>query len=257
MPRKPGPHDPARTLALLWGSPSPLGRSGVTVAAIVSAAVELADAEGLEAVSMRRLAEQVGVGTMTLYTHVPGRDELTDLMTDAVLAGLYEDVGAAARAPGGWRGGLRLVATTNWYLFERHPWLLDAQGLRPVLGPHTIRKYETELRVLEGQGLTDVEMDSVLTLVLTHVAGAARARVGDERVRVRSGMDDDEWWDLNAPLLDRLLDPGAFPVASRVGTAASTHYQAAGDPVHLLEFGLDRILDGVAALVEARSGTVR
>jgi AcrR family transcriptional regulator len=251
--KKPGPADPARTLALLWAPPRRLGRSGLTVGSIVVAAVGLADAEGLAAVSMRRVAERVGVGTMTLYTHVPGREELTDLMVDSAVADLYDDVDAAARAPGGWRGALRLVAEANWRRYARHPWLLDVQNPRPVLGPHTIRKYETELRGLEGHGLSDVEMDSVLTLVLTHVAGTARARLADERVRASTGMADDEWWDINAPLLDRLLDPGAFPVASRVGTASSTQYQGASDPVHALEFGLERILDGVAALVAGRS----
>jgi AcrR family transcriptional regulator len=253
--RKDGVRDPARTLALLWGGHSRAsrsGRSGVTVPAIVAAAVGLADSEGLEAVSMRRVAEGLGVGAMTLYTHVPGRDELTDLMTDAALAGLYDDLDAVARQPGGWRGALRHVAAVNWHLYERHPWLLDVQNVRPVLGPHTIRKYEAELRGLEGHGLDDVEMDSVLTLVLTHVSATARARVGDERVRIRTGMDDDEWWDISAPLLERLLDPATFPVSSRVGTAASQVYQAAGDPVHALEFGLERILDGVAALVDRR-----
>src|SRR5690349_3784020 len=103
--RKPGPVDPARTLALLWAPPGevPAGRSGLTVPAIVAAAIELADAEGLTAVSMRRVAEAVGVATMTLYSHVTGRDELTDLMIDAAFADLYEDVDAAARSPGGWR----------------------------------------------------------------------------------------------------------------------------------------------------------
>ena len=121
-----------------------------------------------------------------------------------------------------------------------------------MLGPNVIAKFDRELRAVDGIGLADVEMDSVLTLVLTHVAGTARARLADERVRLHTGMDDEEWWDVNAPLLDRLLDPGAFPVASRVGTASSTQYQGASDPLHALEFGLERILDGVAALVGAR-----
>jgi AcrR family transcriptional regulator len=255
--RKDGVRDPARTLALLWGGgrsrASRSGRSGLTVPAIVAAAVGLADAEGLEAVSMRRVAEGLGVGAMTLYTHVPGRDELTDLMTDAALADLYDDLDEVARQPGGWRGALRHVAAANWYLYERHPWLLDVQNVRPVLGPHTIRKYEAELRGLEGHGFDDVEMDSVLTLVLTHVSATARARISDERVRIRTGMDDDEWWDISAPLLERLLDPATFPVSSRVGTASSEVYQGAGDPVHALEFGLERILDGVAVLVDRRA----
>lgn len=102
--------DPARSLALLWGSHNKPGRSGLTVRSIVLAAIELANAEGLDAVSMRQVAERLGVGTMSLYTHVPGKGELVDLMVDTAYGDLYTDVDAPSRQPGGWRGALSFVA---------------------------------------------------------------------------------------------------------------------------------------------------
>ncbi len=241
--------DPTRTLELLWRVNTKPGRSGLGVDAIVTAAVEIADAEGLAAVSMRRVADRLGVGAMSLYTHVPGRDELADLMIDSAMGSLYSSIDEPRNTSNGWREGLTFVAERNWQLYERHPWLLDAQRARAVLGPHTNDKYEAELRVIDGVGLTDIEMDSVLTLVLTHVAGTARALALFDRTRQESGMTDAQWWAATGPILERVMDRDRYPTASRVGTAAATSYDAATDPVHEYEFGVACILDGVAALI--------
>ncbi|WP_324192710.1 TetR/AcrR family transcriptional regulator [Nocardia transvalensis] len=251
---KNAPTDPARTIALLWGLHPKPGRKGLTVAAIVAAGIELADAEGLDAVTMRRVAERLGVGAMSLYTHVPGKTDLIDLMQDAVLSGLYRDIDEPATAAGGWRAAMTLIATRNWELYRAHPWLLDLVGTRPVPGPHTTAKYEAELRALEGLGLTDVEMDSVLALVLTHVQGTARLSAGSEATAGATHLTDPQWWDIAAPILARLVDPKKFPVASRVGTAAGIEHNAATSPAHVLTFGLDRILDGIADLIDQRRG---
>ncbi|WP_437821264.1 TetR/AcrR family transcriptional regulator [Sorangium sp. So ce1078] len=246
--------DPARSLALLWGSHGKPGRSGLTVRAIVSAAIELADARGLEAVSMRHLAEQLNVGTMSLYTHVPGKAELTDLMVDTVCGDLYDDVDAPSRQPGGWRASLGYIAARNWELYQKHPWLLEIVRARPVLGPNASLKYEAELRPLDGLGLTDVEMDSVLTLLLTHVEGTARAQASARRTRQESGMTDVEWWVATAPLLDKVVDAKRFPVATRVGQSAGEAYQGASSPEHAFRFGVERILDAVSLLISERRG---
>ncbi len=246
--------DPARTLGLLWRVDEKPSRTGLSVDAIVNAAIEIADAEGLDAVSMRRVADKLGVGAMSLYTHVPGRGDLADLMIDSAAGSLYSSIDEAAESSDGWRDGLRFVAERNWLLYQRHPWLLDAEGPRAVLGPHTNDKYEAELRVIDGVGLGDVEMDSVLTLVLTHVSGTARGLARSNRVRQESAMTDTQWWDAIAPVLERVMDRERYPLSSRVGTAASISYDAASDPVHEYEFGVERILDGVAALIEIARG---
>src|SRR3954454_10230669 len=111
---------------------------------VVAAAVELADAEGMAALSMRRLARELGVAPMTLYGHVPGKGELADLMHDAVLAELYRDDEPA----GNWRARLDTVARANFQLFRRHPWAVDLAGGRPPPGPQRMRKREIELRAV-------------------------------------------------------------------------------------------------------------
>nr|WP_296777954.1 TetR/AcrR family transcriptional regulator [Rhodococcus sp. (in: high G+C Gram-positive bacteria)] len=242
--------DPARTLGLLWRVDEKPSRTGLSVDAIVTAAIAIADSDGLDAVSMRRIADRLGVGAMSLYTHVPGREDLADLMIDAALGSLYSTIDEPVSSVTDWRDGIRFVAERNWILYQRHPWILDAQGARAPLGPHTNDKYEAELAVLDGVGLTDIEMDSVLTLVLTHVAGTARALARFDKVREESGMTDAQWWEATAPVLERVMDVDRYPLSSRVGTAASLSYGAASDPLHEYVFGVERILDGVAALID-------
>ncbi len=195
------PHpDPARSLALLWGSQTEAGRSGLTLKAIVAAAIDIADTDGVDALSMRNVAERLGVGTMSLYTHVPGKTDLIDLMFDTAYGQLYESIESPSKQPGGWRGALRFIANQNSNLYRRHPWMLQIATGRSVLGPHAAIKYEAELRPLDKLGLNDVEMDAVLTLILTHVEGVCRAQVTRDRTQQDTEMTDEEWWVARAPL---------------------------------------------------------
>src|SRR5215469_15961521 len=153
--------DPARSLALLWGSQTEAGRSGLTLKAIITAAIAIADTDGVEALSMRNVAERLGVGTMSLYTHVPSKADLIDLMFDTAYGELYTSVESPSQQSGGWRGALEFIARQNWDLYHRHPWMLQAATGRSILGPHAALKYEAELRPLDQLGLSDVEMDAV------------------------------------------------------------------------------------------------
>lgn len=245
--------DPARSLALLWGSQTAAGRSGLTLKAIVTAAIDIADRDGIDALSMRNVAERLGVGTMSLYTHVPGKADLIDLMFDSAYGELYESVESPSQRPGGWRGALQFIAQQNWDLYHRHPWMLYTATGRSILGPHAAIKYEAELRPLDKLGLSDVEMDAVLTLVLTHVEGTARARTTRDRTQRDTGMTDEEWWVSRAPLMDKLIDPARFPVATRVGTSAGQEYQSASSPEFAFTFGLERLLAGIAELISAKT----
>jgi AcrR family transcriptional regulator len=247
-----GSGDPARSVALLWrrGQRSGRGRKPtLTVDAIVDAAIELADETGLAALSMRGLAERLGVGTMSLYTHVPGKAELIDLMLDSVLG----ETARPEQPPEDWRARLELLARENAALFHRHPWMLEIVTFRPPMGPGLIAKYDYELGALEGLGLSDVEMDSVLALVLGYVQSAARAALEAKLVEQRTGLTDEHWWQAQAPLLEEVIDLGRFPVAERVGTAAAIAYEGLWDPDHAFEFGLERVLDGIAVLIESRA----
>ncbi len=247
-----GKGDPARSLALLWRTSERASRKGkpeLSVGRIVRAAIEVADAEGLQALSMRRVAERLGVGTMSLYTYVPGKPELFDVMLDTV----YGETARPEDVPGGWRGRLEQIARENWALYLRHPWLLQVAASRPVLGPNVTAKYDYELRAVDGIGLTDLEMDSVITLVDGFVHGAARGAVEAAQAESMTGMTDEQWWAAHAPFLSRITDTTRYPTAARVGQAAGEALNAAYSPEHAFEFGLQRVLDGVEALVNRRS----
>jgi AcrR family transcriptional regulator len=222
-------------------------RQGLTIDQVVAAATALADAEGLDAVTMRRVAARLGVVPMTLYTYVPAKAELLDLMLDSAYAAMPR-TDTAGRP---WRERLAAVAAENRALFEAHPWAAAVSAIRPPLGPGMMAKYEHELSALEGLGLGDVQMDAALTHLLTFVQAWAHTAVG-ARANQESGMDDEQWWAAHAPLLEQVLDPAAYPLAARVGTAAGTAHGAAYDPGHAYRFGLRVILDGLAAQLPGR-----
>jgi AcrR family transcriptional regulator len=243
-----GSGDPVRSMALLWRAPEAgTGRAGLSVDRIVATAIGIADTEGIGALSMRKVADKLGVGAMSLYTYVPAKAELVDLMLDTVLA-------ETDRTPvdGGWRPRLEQVARENLALARRHPWVLQMATSRPVLGPNLIAKYDYELGALDGIGLSDLEMDTLLAAVLAYVNGAGHAVVDAEQAAAQTGQTDDQWWDAQAPLLEKVFDAERFPVAARVGRAAGEAY-GAGDPTYAFEFGLQRLLDGIEAVVAARS----
>ncbi|MCF6467115.1 TetR/AcrR family transcriptional regulator [Nonomuraea sp. MG754425] len=250
----PGRGDPARSLALLWRTSERTSRKGkpeLSVDRIVRAAIALADAEGLAALSMRRVAERLGVGTMSLYTYVPGKPELLDVMLDEV----YGETPRPEDVPGCWRGRLERIARENWALYLRHPWLLQVAAARPVLGPNATAKYDYELRAIDGIGLSDLEMDSVITLITGFVHGTARGAVESAQAERVTGISDEQWWAAHAPFLSRIADATRYPTASRVGQAAGEELNAAYSPEHAFEFGLRRVLDGIEALIDQRDPT--
>lgn len=253
MAERTGGGDPARTLQLLWrhlAASNPRGRGpkqGLSVDQIVRAAIELADADGLDRLSMRRVAERLRVTAMTLYTYVPGKAELIDLMTDAVYGEMERPEHPRSQ---GWRARLEKVARQNHLLHERHPWLGHVVTGRPPLGPHLMAKYEYELNALAGVEISDVDKDSVLTLVLEFVQSAARSAYEAQRTRQQTGIDDEEWWAANEPLLSRIFDPQRYPTAVRVGSAAGAVHGSTYDPLHAFEFGLRRVLDGIGVFID-------
>jgi AcrR family transcriptional regulator len=216
------------------------------VDAVVAAASRLADAEGLEAVTMRRVAQALGVVAMTLYTYVPGKAELLDLMLDAA----YTRMARADVSRQPWRERLTRIAEENMALFEAHPWAAAISTIRPPLGPGLMAKYEHELSALEGLGLDDIEMDACLTYLLSFVQACARAAADRGTVERDTTMDEEQWWAASAPLLARLVDGNAYPIATRVGSAAGAAHGSAYSPDHAYDFGLQRLLDGLAALIE-------
>jgi AcrR family transcriptional regulator len=250
-----GGGDPRRSLALMWGVSGP-GRRGPkpsrSVDEVVAAAVALADAEGLGALSMRRVAEALKLSPMSLYTYVPSKAELVDLMLDRV----------AGEAPladpeRDWRSQIEQLARGRWAMAQRHPWLMQVAMHRPPLGPHVLEAAESALRALDGLGLTELEMDQLTSVVGDYVRGAIRAALDAREVEQLTQMTDEEWWALSQPLLKDLVDPARYPTIVRVGEA----YKATGHKGPSLEenfeFGLQRVLDGIAAFIAERQRAIR
>ena len=219
-------------------------RTKVSTTHAVTTAVEVADHEGLGAVTVRRLATELGTAPNALYTHVGSRDELVVLMADAVRLGRVP-----ALPRGTWRERVAALADAELALLREHPWLTDVTDPRVALGPGTIATYDAQLHAFDGTGLPDVERDAALTFVTDAVRAAARS--------LRAGTGDPDmarvWQDTHARLAHYLgHDP---PLAQRVGAAAGAEMGAPWSAEHAWRFALARVLDGLEALV-ARYGRV-
>jgi AcrR family transcriptional regulator len=196
---------------------------------------------------MRRVATELGVAAMTLYTHVPGKGELVDLMLDSVLGELYADEREAAT--GNWRARLEAVARANWTLFLRHPWALHVATGRPPLGPNLMRKYERELQAVDGLGLSEVDMDLLVTLINGFVRGTVSGVHEKAEAEQATGITEKQWWEATAPYVEQVFDRERFPTAARVGPVAGEELQGAYAPERSFEFGLERLLDGIGVLI--------
>jgi AcrR family transcriptional regulator len=223
-----GEGDPARTLALLWRRTDPPRRGPrprLSVDAVVEAAIAIADEAGLDAVTMRAVAERAGVSPMSIYTYVPGKAELLDLMLDALWLAMPREPDPTIRS----------VADANRALYAAHPWAARVTTARPPLGPGLLAKYEHELGAFEG--FSDLDRDAALTLVLGFVQGIA--------AQEPASTPDAEWWEAAGPLLAELVDPDEYPLASRVGTAAGEAQGGAYHADRAYEFGLSKIIEGL------------
>jgi AcrR family transcriptional regulator len=251
-----GRGDPQRSMELLWGtqkSPTRGPKPGISVEQIVRAAIELADAEGLAALSMRRVAERLAVGTMSLYTYIPSKAELLDVMLDTVFGEETKPDDAAID----WRTALEQRAHEDWALYQRHPWVLQVSGARSLLGPNETDLLEATLRVLSGIGLSGREMVGVVNLIVGYVRGAAQGALEATLAAQRTGISNEEWWAAREPLFDKYFDPQRYPTLVSVERAGAFSAPAEGDYLlyHALKdfaFGLQRVLDGIEALVQLK-----
>jgi len=246
-----GGGDRRRSIELLWGAAEP-GRRGpkprLSVEELVRAAVDLADREGLAAVSMRRLAEAVGVSPMSLYTYVPSKAELIDLMLDRTWAEMKPPPPDA-----GWRAKLEFLACERWALGLRHPWMLQVATHRPPLGPNVLANMETSFQALDGLGLTGVQMDQVMHLLVDYVRGALLQALEARDVEQRTGITDSEWWRASEPLLHGVVDEADYPTCVRIGDDLEKAYSDGKDYDAIFDFGLQRLLDGIGVYIAGRN----
>jgi DNA-binding transcriptional regulator YhcF (GntR family) len=205
---------------------------------IVRAAIDIADAEGMAELSMRRVATELGVATMSLYRHVAGKNELVLHMIDAALG----EESLPATTPEGWRAQLEDIARMEWSVFRRHSWLAPAMSLtRPQLAPNALTITEGVLHALEGTGLGMEDRLYVHITLFSFVRGVATAFEPEAEAQRETGMTNEEWMDSQEARLQELVSSGSLLLRM----ALQNEFDF--DLDKLFEFGLARLLDGLEA----------
>jgi AcrR family transcriptional regulator len=227
---------------LVWDRPEPPQRptpSPLSRDSIVRAALRLADDAGLDEVSLRKVAAALGAGPMRLYGYISTKEELLDLMVDAV----YVDIPLIDPGPS-WRATLRAIAHGTRTAARRHEWFMDLLGSRPNLGPHALTYYESSLGALYGQpGFAHIDtVAQALSTVNAYVVGAVKKEIATLRAERTSGLTVQQWQRASADYMRRLIATGKFPMLATV-MADATH----PDADTKFDNGLNYILDGIAA----------
>ncbi len=239
-----GTEEGRRILALLWDPPAPAARGPrqkLTLREIVAEAIALADEHGSEALSMRALARRLGVGAMSLYTYVPGRAELFELMIDRAYG---ERTIPAADLP--WRERYARHAKEGLAMYRRHPWLVDSNLWRLPLGPGVLDVSENLLQVASAAGLSlDLGL-RVSSLLESYIFGMARREMSDRSEALRTGQSTDEFWEARANFWSTHFDLDRYPMMVRTWEAGV--YELPASPDADLDFALGLILDSIERL---------
>ncbi len=227
---------------LIWLREEPCSRNPAhSRARIAAAAIEIADTEGFEAVSMRRVAQQLGAGTMTLYHYVANKDELVTLMMDAVMG---EVLIPDEQLPSEWRPAIARIAIATRESLRRHRWMLDLLD-EPRSGPNKMRHLEQSLQAMAGTGVGPKARLEAIVLIDEYVFGFAI------REAQEPGEHEPGWPPGVREFYERELDSGEFPFARELlgedldaGVALVREvFREEGR----FERGLERLLDGIEA----------
>lgn len=247
---KPNRRGLGQGLELLWGqveSGSRGPKPALTLDEIARAAIDIADRGGLASLSMRQVAEQLGFTTMSLYRYVPNKDELLEIIRDVALGE------PPAREPGtSWRAELSRWARASLSRHHEHPWMLEMEIRRPPFGPNHLRWLDVALQAIAGLALTHQDMLSVILALDSYVRGAAEVQVGMARERHRLQSSEAELDRVYARIFETVATDDRYPALARLvhaGVFAQTDRSR-----DEFEFGLERTLDGIAALVETKPG---
>ncbi|MPZ79493.1 MAG: TetR family transcriptional regulator [Actinophytocola sp.] len=207
---------------------------------IAAAGIRLADAEGIEAVSLRRVAGELGTGTTTLYRYIATKDELFDLMIDSAM-GEHEPPAPT----GDWRADLRAIAHANRALVLRHPWLAALPATRPALGPNSLAWLEATYATVAPLGLAPDEVLARVGTLLTFVRGHVIDELAEQEAARRSGMDMTRWLATQARYGETIIGSGRYPNLSRLMLAARTPH-ADDRYERIFRHGVNHILAGLA-----------
>jgi len=218
-------------------------------AEIVAAAVRIADAEGVEAVSMRRLADELGVATMTPYTHVESKDELIDLMRDAVAAEMI----LPEPIPADWREALRAIAHRTRDAFEAHPWSLDIASRRPRARINRLRHIEQSVGIMVRLEVAPQTGRAVLMSIDDYVIGyCARKRMRQRMLASLGPTGKEALHRLHHdpdPEVTAALEAGELPLIQQITGRRNRTHPFGVPPDSGFEPGLEWLLDGIEGTV--------
>ncbi|WP_306214367.1 TetR/AcrR family transcriptional regulator [Actinoplanes sp. RD1] len=220
----------------VWDRPEPQPPVPLDRERIVTAAIALADEGGLETVSLRKVAARLNAGPMRLYGYIATKQDLLDLMVDAVHAEILPP-----ELPVDWREGLRSLAGRTRQAALRHEWLADLLGGRPALGPNGLAVTEATLATLAGLADIDTVMRAVET-VSAYFIGAIRREIANLRAERATGLSKHDWQRASGPHVTGLLATGRFPALAK-----AVHDGTDVDAETTFTTGLDWVLDAVAA----------
>ncbi len=227
---------------LVWTLPEPPGRPATSLSrpAILAAALAVADAEGARALTMRRVATELGSSTpMSLYRYVGSKDGLVDLMLDAV----YGEVGLPDRPSGDWRADLEPLTRQTWTVIRRHLWFGELVHTRPPFGPNALRYFDFRFAALESEGLDADTMTRITAAIDSHLIGSALQVAEESRMRQRTGLATDEQLQAAAePFLAPILGSGRYPAFARWARG-----RTAAGATGQFDYTLGCLLDGIAA----------
>ena len=236
-----------RIIRLLWDPPvSPPARGPrpkITLDEVVGAGVAVADAEGLPALSMRKVATRLGVGAMSLYTYVPGRDELIELMVNRVYGEL-----TAPSPELGWRVSIEQQVGQRWAMYERHPWLLDLNMARMPVGPHVLDADEALYAALLRAGLQGADVVSATNLIIWQLLGAARSQIVEADETRRTGTSAEAYWNARMSFWETYFDYDRYRSIAAIWSAGGFDDEEA----HAFDRLLGRLLDGLESRLEQR-----
>ncbi|GAA0363107.1 TetR/AcrR family transcriptional regulator C-terminal domain-containing protein [Microbispora corallina] len=223
-------------------------RPSFSRARLAEVAVQVADAEGLDAISMRRLAGELGAGTMSLYRYVSGKDDVIELMIDLVVG---EYLPGETTLTGEWASDLRDLAWQARRTMLRHPWLAPLAASRQQASPTRLRLMETALGMLDGLGLGVDEMLTIVGGVFAYLNGFVQSELADAEALRRTGLTLQEWMTTQLPYIQSQIATGRYPMLLRMTTEGGRELVDADER---FAYGLDRLLDGIAARLP-RPGT--
>lgn len=211
----------------------------LTLEAILTTAIHLADTKGLDAVTIRRVAAELNARPMSLYSFFSRKDDLVDLMLDKVIG-----EARVPNLPPDWQEALRAIAHGTRNLGLNHPWVMVLLSRRPALGPNRIRNVEQSLAAVSGLGIDIGRLRALLLAVDTYTIGATAMAVAAKHMQQRDGLTDAEWQAAAEAYLGRLTETGDFPHLRQLGNPTSMWRSDLGD---VFDDGLNWLLAGFAA----------